>query len=98
MPLGDADLVVASLRPEFRRCYQAGLRADPSMQGCVVIVAKVSPAGEVTSNGTLRREGLSREVEACLVDVVKRAHFAPPGGSGSTLEIPVTFVVAEPRR
>lgn len=98
MPLSDADLVIASLRPEFGRCYQTGLNADRLMQGCVIITAKISPAGEVTSNATLRREGLSPEVEACLVDVVKRAHFSPPGGGGSTLNIPITFVVAEPRR
>lgn len=61
------------------------------MQGCVIIQAKVSPAGEVTSNGTIRREGLSPEVESCLLDVVRRARFAPPGGGGSTLNVPVTF-------
>jgi hypothetical protein len=98
MPVSNADLVVASLRPEFRRCYQAGLSVDSLMQGCVIIAAKLSPAGEVASNGAIRREGLSPEVEACLVDVIKGAHFAPPEGGGSTLEIPITFVVAEPRR
>ena len=98
MPISDADLVVASLRPEFVRCYQAGLNADRLMQGCVVIKARISPTGEVMSNDTIRREGLSPEVDACVANVVSRARFAPPGGNGSTLHIPITFVVAEPRR
>ena len=97
-PIWDADRTVASLRAEFRRCYQAGLSADGLMQGCVMMVARISADGEVTSSDTIRREGLSPAVEACLVDVVKRARFTAPGGAGSTLQIPVTFVVAEPRR
>ncbi len=92
VPIPDADHTIASLRPEFRRCYQAGLNVDHLMQGCVIMAARISPEGEVTSNDTVRREGLSPEVATCLVDVVKGARFTAPGGGGSTLMIPVTFV------
>jgi hypothetical protein len=94
MPLPGADLVVASLRPEFRRCYQAGLSVDSLMQGCVIIAAQISPAGGVVSHATIRREGLSPAVEACLENVVARAQFAAAGGGGggSTLNIPITFL------
>lgn len=99
MPISDAEQVIASIRPEFRSCYQAGLKTDPLMQGCVVIVAKISAEGEVASNEVGHREGLSPELAGCLLDVVKRARFAAPGGNGSTLNIPITFIQpVEPRR
>ena len=97
LPLSDADRVIASLRPQFRRCYEAGLATDRLMEGCVVMNAQISPEGEVMSNETIRREGLSPKVEGCLIDVVKRARFTAPGGSGAKLHIPLTFLIASPR-
>lgn len=91
MPVWDADEVVAGLRPSFLACYKAGLSTDWQMQGRVLLSAKVSAAGEVMSTRTISREGLSAEVEACLLDVVSSARFAPPGGGGSTLNVPITF-------
>lgn len=88
----DADAVIATLRPDFKSCYAAGLNVDELLQGCVIISAQISPTGEVVSDETARREGLSPEVAACLRAVVKKAHFNAPGGKGSTLNIPVTFI------
>jgi hypothetical protein len=92
VPISDADRVIAGLRPRFRQCYQAGLNQDPSMAGKVVITAKVGPNGEVSSSDVTSNTGLSQSVAQCIAGVVKRAQFSPPGGSGSTLNIPVTFV------
>ena len=97
-PISDADAVVASLREPFRRCYNRGLRIDPSMQGCVLMSARVTPDGEVAANEALVSEGLSDDVVACLVEVLRGAHFSAPGGGGSTLNVPVTFVVPPSRR
>ncbi len=92
VPVSDADRVIASLRPRFRQCYQTGLNSDPGMSGKVTISAKVSPNGEVQSAEASSNTGLSPAVAACIAGVVKRAQFNAPGGSGSTLSIPVTFV------
>jgi hypothetical protein len=94
--ISNADDVIASLRPRFRDCYQEGLRADPAMEGKVLVSAKVSPAGEVTSADIAFLSGLSNEVAACIVALVKAATFASQNTS-STLQIPVTFVVAKRR-
>jgi hypothetical protein len=90
-PISNADSVVASLRPKFRLCYQQGLQADPSMAGKVVISAKVDPNGSVVSADVGSGTGLSTAVTTCLAGVVKDATFSPPGGTGSTLQIPITF-------
>jgi TonB family protein len=88
----NADSVVAGLRGRFRTCYQTGLLGDSSMSGKVLISAKVGPNGEVTSADIASISGLSPEVGQCIAKVVKRATFSAPGGGGSTLQIPVTFV------
>lgn len=92
VPISDADRVIAGLRGRFRNCYQQGLASDPSMSGKVLISAKVGPNGEVSSADIASNSGLSPTVAQCIAGVVKRATFSAPGGGGSTLQIPVTFV------
>ena len=92
VPISDADRVIASLRPRFRQCYNTGLQSDPGMSGKVTITAKVGPNGEVQSAGVGSNSGLSDSVASCIARVVRGATFAAPGGGGSTLNIPVTFV------
>ena len=88
----NADGTVAGLRGRFRSCYQTGLLSDASMSGKVLISAKIGPNGEVVSSDVATISGLSPSVAQCIAGVVKRATFSAPGGSGSTLQIPVTFV------
>jgi outer membrane biosynthesis protein TonB len=90
--VSDADRVIASLRPKFKACYQNGLNTDPTMSGKVVISAKIAPTGEVDSANPAENTGLSPAVAACIARAVRNAQFAAPGGTGSTLRIPVTFV------
>ncbi len=90
--ISDADRVVAGLRGRFRTCYQTGLNSDPGMSGKVIISAKVGPNGEVVSSDVAQNTGLSPTVASCIAGVLKRATFSPPGGGGSTLTVPVTFV------
>ncbi|MBX3227221.1 MAG: AgmX/PglI C-terminal domain-containing protein [Labilithrix sp.] len=92
VPVSGADRVIAGLRPRFKQCYQVGLNSDPNMSGKVVISAKVGPNGEVSSADIASNSGLSPSVANCIAGHVKRAQFDPPGGGGSTLQIPVTFV------
>jgi hypothetical protein len=92
VPISDADRVIAGLRGRFRSCYQTGLNSDPSMSGKVLISARVGPNGEVSGADIASNTGLSPSVAQCIAGVVRRATFSAPGGGGSTLQIPVTFV------
>jgi outer membrane biosynthesis protein TonB len=87
-----ADRVIAQLRPGFRSCYNKGLQSDPSMQGKVTVAVKISPNGDVSSVEKSGGSGLSSEVETCIMKKIKNASFDAPGGSGSTLQVPITFV------
>lgn len=90
-PLGDADRVVAALRPRFRKCYQDGLNDDPNMSGKTVLAAKVQPNGEVASVEVSENQGLSPKVTACMSRALKNAQFTG-NGSFSTVRVPVTMI------
>ncbi|MFO0677630.1 MAG: AgmX/PglI C-terminal domain-containing protein [Polyangiaceae bacterium] len=92
VPVANAEATVAKLRGRFKACYQSGLSEDPTMSGKVVVSAKIGPNGEVENASVASNTGLSPKVAACITRAVKNANFDPPGGSGSTIQIPVSFV------
>ena len=92
VPVPGADGTVATLRTRFRRCYEIGLLTDSTMSGKVVIRASVGPNGEVASSDIASITGLPPSVGQCIAAVVKRATFERPGGTGATIQIPVSFV------
>jgi len=90
--VANAGAVVAGLRAGFRSCYNAGLNVDPTMSGRVMLSVKISPNGEVSSADPSGNTGLSDSVVQCLIKKVRNAQFDAPGPTGSTLQIPITFV------
>jgi len=90
-PLPGAEQEIARLRPQIRRCYERGLAGDPSMQGSMIVRAKVSPNGEVAHAEPASVAGLSGEVAACIARVVGGATFDHTA-NGSTLDVPVKMV------
>ncbi len=91
MPVSDADRVVSALRPRFRRCYEQGLQSDPGMSGRATLTARIAANGEVSAVD-VSVTGLSSGVGQCLARTLKSAQFAAPGGTGSTLTVPVTLI------
>jgi hypothetical protein len=90
-PISDADRVVATLRPRFRKCYQDGLQSDPGMSGKTVLVAKIGPNGEVLSSDVSETAGLSSGVTSCLARVLSNAQFTG-NGAVTNLRVPVNMV------
>jgi hypothetical protein len=90
--IANAGTVVAGLRGGFRACYNAGLRVDSSMAGHVMLSVRIGPNGAVSSTTPSGNTGLSAGVVECLKTRVDNAQFDAPGPTGSTLQIPITFV------
>jgi hypothetical protein len=90
--MANASSVVAGLRAGFRACYNAGLRMDGAMAGHVTLSVKIGPNGAVSSTTPSGNSGLSAGVVECLKTRVDNAQFDAPGPTGSTLQIPITFV------
>jgi len=87
------DKVIASLRPKFNACYQAGLKKDPKLEGSVTLSAKIEKDGKVSAVTPKNATGLNAAVIKCLGDHVKAASFAAAGGVSyaTSLDIPVGF-------
>ena len=92
VPVSGADRVIAGLRPGFRACYNTGLQSDPTMAGKVTISVKIGPNGEVSSADVANNSGLSDGVANCIARKLRNAQFDAPGGGGSVMQVPVTFV------
>lgn len=62
------------------------------MAGRVVLAAKIAPTGEVANVDIASNTGLSSAVASCIAVALRNATFEAPNGSGSTIQVPVTFV------
>jgi hypothetical protein len=87
----DADRVIASLRPQFKQCFQQGLASNPNLAGCMLAQALIETDGKVVSTNTLVRDAkLGSDVESCMLGVIHGATFTPPTAR-TRLNIPLTF-------
>jgi hypothetical protein len=81
------------MRPDFSKCYDAALVKNPKLTGALVVQAHVDRTGAVTD--VKAKDGATLtdpDTVACILARVKQGRFAPPPGpSGATLEIPLTF-------
>src|SRR5207302_2241298 len=93
VPVQNAEAVVRSgLFPRARACYNAGLKEDPNQQGRVVISIQVGPDGGVRGASVAQNTGLSAKTAGCIAAAARNLQFASPGGSGSTVTVPMNFV------
>jgi len=90
-PVANAEATIAAMRPGMRSCYNRGLNKDPDMQGIIVIMIAVDGAGAVVDVSKVGGDGLASEVEDCIMNVARRGVFEAPGGSGSKVQVPITF-------
>jgi hypothetical protein len=95
-PIDNAVSVIDALRPFFRACYNRGLATDRAMAGSVTVQVRIAPNGAVDSPDAVVKDGLSPAVIECLSWFLRRATFDAPGGSGSTLNVPLKFVRQAP--
>lgn len=91
-PMLSADTAVAMLRDRYKECYTQVLEAQPEARGRIIEAIRVAPDGTVCAFGTSERIGLPSMVATCIEKITAGAHFMAPGGTGTVLEIPVTYV------
>jgi len=93
--LEHAASAVAGLKAGFRSCYNAGLNADPTMSGRLVVNVTLSPNGEVAAADVSGNTGLSDAVVQCVLRKARNADFRPPGPGGARISSPVTFTQSD---
>ena len=93
IPIEEVDRVIESLRPYFKSCYEAVLKFDPTAEGSVVMVLLISPSGHVDKVSVKSPTSLPTAVTGCIAGVLQQRPFPAPGGTGSTLNVPISFVI-----
>lgn len=85
---------VGIMKPDFRLCYEEGVKKNPKLEGSVVVEVKIDPKGRVTDSTVLETNGLTPEVAQCIEKRVDSGVF-PTSEKESTLRIPVSFKAGE---
>jgi hypothetical protein len=84
------DLVVAALRPAFRRCFSRWLDAKADAEGSVRLALELGCGGEVQAISA-DVQGVDEPTLECLFTVIGPAQFGPPASGHATLQVPVVF-------
>jgi hypothetical protein len=87
-PICDACERCREVLDEARRCRSGD---QTHLQGSVLFQLRVDAAGEVVKVGGGGGGGLE-PIQRCLRATVAKARFAPPGGTGSVVSLPITLV------
>jgi hypothetical protein len=74
---------------QLRACYERSLARAPSLDGRLVFVFRIEPSGEVSSSKV--KEGLSAELDECIVSRVRTWRFPASHGGGATVSYPLVF-------
>jgi len=90
--VSDASRVVAAMRAGLRACYTKGLQENPDIEGKIVLILKVGPAGQVLSVTANKTGNLPPEVIDCVKARATSATFSPPQGGAAVVQVPVSFV------
>lgn len=90
--VSNAAQVVASLRRQFKACYDNTLGKDPEATGQVYLKIAVGSLGEVTGIKAETTGRLPLAVSECMKGAARAANFDPPTGGRAVIAVPVSFV------
>jgi hypothetical protein len=101
-PQGDLAMLIDqaanATRARFRHCYHRGLMVDPTQDGHVALVLRVSRSGSVALVETWGACDLAPETLSCIRDEAARVTLSPPAGGSATVTVPVVFTNGDERR
>jgi hypothetical protein len=84
-------------RAAFRHCYHRGLLVDPTQDGHVALVLRVSRSGSVALVETWGACDLAPETLSCIRDEGAHVTLPPPAGGSATVTVPVVFTSGDER-
>ncbi len=79
------------INPAAKSCYENDPDSTSRQPGRLVLLIKVTPAGEVDSVSVSSNIGLSPSVASCITTAAGAAKFAAPGANGATVRAAFTF-------
>ena len=82
----------------FRFCYEAGLRANPSLEGRVVVRFLIDRTGAVGLAGEAGSDLADTKVVQCVVRAFADLSFPSPEGGMVTVVYPIVFSASDNSR
>ena len=79
------------INPAAKSCYENDPDSRSKRPGRLVILIKLTPAGEVDSVGVASNVGLSPSVASCITTAAGAAKFAPPAPNATSVRASFTF-------
>jgi hypothetical protein len=92
------DQASTATRATFRHCYHRGLLVDPTQDGRVALVLRVSRSGSVALVETWGACDLAPETLSCIRDEAAHLTLSPPAGGSATVTVPVVFTSGDEHR
>jgi hypothetical protein len=96
LPQGEIQKVIRAHFKEFRACYDAGLKREPTLEGRIQLRFVISREGtviQVTDTGELKAR--APEVSSCAIEVMSALVFPKPDGGIVTVVYPIAFALTE---
>jgi TonB family protein len=80
--------ITRALNPEFRRCYQQELVANPGAKGRADVTLTIAPEGRVSKVQVELSGNLSQNARGCVASAVRKAQFEP-AAEEATVKLPI---------
>lgn len=80
---------------QARRCYNAALRSDPTVEGRVEVALRVASDGTLCSSRVASSQ-VPDEMNRCILDVFAQARFPGPSGGCVDVNVPFSFMPIRP--
>lgn len=78
---------------QARGCYERALRNNPTLEGRLMIAARLGPQGQVCSANVTSNSLGDPGVASCITQMFRSGKFpAPSGGSCVDVQVPLNFV------
>lgn len=91
-PPDDFTKTIASMRGQFKYCYERRLPLTPTLAGRMELRFVIGADGRVTEAETVSDTLTDPEVATCVIAKLKRTRFSPPsGGAEVEARIPLLF-------
>jgi hypothetical protein len=89
-PLAET-VVRGQINPAAKSCYENDPDSKAKRPGRLIILIKLTPAGDVDSVSVANNAGLSPSVASCITTAAGAAKFAPPAPNATSVRASFTF-------
>jgi hypothetical protein len=77
---------------QARGCYERALRINPTLEGRLLVAARLGPQGQVCSANIAQNSLGDASVASCISQMFRSGKFPAPQGGCVDVQVPLNFV------